>query len=72
MVVSLVLPRLRVGLLGLVAVGHSNPNRQGGSASTRHLPLGAVGCFSGASSLTRRVTRLVAIFCSGDGRIPQR
>ena len=47
------------------AVGHrafaSNPNREGGSDSTRHLPLGVVACISDASSFTRRVTNIVAV-----------
>ena len=54
MTLTRVLPRLHVGLLGQRPGGNSNPNRKGGSVSTR--PIASRDDHSSASSLTRRVT----------------
>jgi hypothetical protein len=51
---TLVLPRLHFGLLGLRPGGNSNPNRKGGSDSTR--PMASHDAHSSASSFTLRVT----------------
>ncbi|MFM2013015.1 MAG: hypothetical protein RLZZ396_1799, partial [Planctomycetota bacterium] len=53
--ITRVLPRSHVGLLGLRPGGFaSNPNREGGSVSTR--PIASHDDHSSASSFTRRVT----------------
>jgi hypothetical protein len=55
MTLTRVLPRLHVGLLGLRPGGFaSNPNRKGGSVSTR--PMASHDAHSSASSFTLRVT----------------
>jgi hypothetical protein len=57
MTLTRVLPRLHFGLLGLRPGGFaSNPNREGGSVSTR--PIASHDAYSSAPSLTRRVTSL--------------
>jgi hypothetical protein len=55
MTITRVLPRLHFGLLGLQSGGFaSNPNRKGGSVSTR--PMASHDDYSSASSFTLRVT----------------
>jgi hypothetical protein len=54
MTLTRVLPRLHFGLLGLRPGGNSNPNREGGSVSTR--PMASHDAYSSASSFTLRVT----------------
>jgi hypothetical protein len=54
------LPRLHFGLLGLRPGGFaSNPNRKGGSVSTR--PIASRDDYSSAPSFTRRVTGPAAL-----------
>jgi hypothetical protein len=57
--ITRVLPRLHVGLLGLRPGGNSNPNRKGGSDSTR--PIASRDDYSSASSFTLRVTGPAAL-----------